>query len=433
MNDRVRHAHLRPGEPQLPVEAYFDAALFAREQAMFEALTSRYVGHEKMVPEPGDWRTLAAESGGRVLVHGQDGVQLLSNVCRHRQALILGGEAGAVGQGRSQGRLPAVAEGHNIVCPLHRWTYDDGGQLIGAPHFERKPCANLERFPLRHCHGSLFEGPREPARDLAAVYARPEFDVSDHVLDRVEVHRCAYNWKTFIEVYLEDYHVGPFHPGLGSFVTCSDLEWDFGDTFSLQRVGVYRGLESPGSKVYRAWHDALLAFRGGRPPAFGAIWVTYFPTHMIEIYPHALVLSTLHPLGPQETLNVTEFYYPEEIVAFERGFVEAHQAAYRETVVEDDEIAERMDAGRRALQRRGRNETGPYQSPMEDGMRHFHDWYRTAMATALPRSAPGSAVHAEPSPLPPGLRAPTAGAAWRPVAAPARGARGADGKPSPRV
>jgi phenylpropionate dioxygenase-like ring-hydroxylating dioxygenase large terminal subunit len=53
-----------------------------------------------------------------------------------------------------------------------------------------------------------------------------------------------------------------------------------------------------------------------------------------------------------------------------------------ETCVEDDEIAERMDAGRRALMLRGDNETGPYQSPMEDGMQQFHEWYRTAMQNA---------------------------------------------------
>ena len=47
-----------------------------------------------------------------------------------------------------------------------------------------------------------------------------------------------------------------------------------------------------------------------------------------------------------------------------------------ETCVEDDEIAERMDAGRKALMQRGDNEIGPYQSPMEDGMQHFHEWYR---------------------------------------------------------
>ncbi|MEY3180840.1 MAG: hypothetical protein RL614_1314, partial [Pseudomonadota bacterium] len=25
------------------------------------------------------------------------------------------------------------------------------------------------------------------------------------------------------------------------------------------------------------------------------------------------------------------------------------------------------------------NEVGPYQSPMEDGMQHFHEWYRREM------------------------------------------------------
>ena len=60
----------------------------------------------------------------------------------------------------------------------------------------------------------------------------------------------------------------------------------------------------------------------------------------------------------------------------EPEFIEAQKAAYMETCIEDDEIAERMDAGRKALLERGDNEVGPYQSPMEDGMQHFHEWYR---------------------------------------------------------
>ena len=31
---------------------------------------------------------------------------------------------------------------------------------------------------------------------------------------------------------------------------------------------------------------------------------------------------------------------------------------------------------------RGDNEVGPYQSPMEDGMQHFHEWYRGLMQIA---------------------------------------------------
>jgi choline monooxygenase len=100
---------------------------------------------------------------------------------------------------------------------------------------------------------------------------------------------------------------------------------------------------------------------------------------MLEWYPHVLTVSALYPQGPDKTINIVEFYYPEEIVLFEREFCEAQRAAYMETCVEDDEIALRMDAGRKALYARGVDEYGPYQSPMEDGMQHFHEWYAQAM------------------------------------------------------
>jgi phenylpropionate dioxygenase-like ring-hydroxylating dioxygenase large terminal subunit len=104
--------------------------------------------------------------------------------------------------------------------------------------------------------------------------------------------------------------------------------------------------------------------------------MTIYPNIMVEWYPKVLVVSHLHPLSPQKTLNVVEFYYPEEIALFEPTYMQAQQAAYNETVVEDDEIAIRMDRGRAALAKSGRNETGPYHSPMEDGMLHFHEYLR---------------------------------------------------------
>jgi len=135
-----------------------------------------------------------------------------------------------------------------------------------------------------------------------------------------------------------------------------------------------------GSEVYKHWHEVLMAYRNGELPDQGAVWLTYYPHIMVEWYPHVLTVSTLHPLGVDKTLNMVEFYYPEDIVAFEPEFMEAQRAAYMETCIEDDEIAERMDAGRKALMERGTSEVGPYQSPMEDGMQHFHEWYRQQMA-----------------------------------------------------
>jgi choline monooxygenase len=357
---------------QLPVSSYFDEALYSRELELIFQRGPRYVGHELMVPDVGDYYALPQEGEGRALVRTPQGVELISNVCRHRQAVML----------RGRGSVASGPTGGNIVCPLHRWTYSAGaggkaGTLLGAPHFASDPCLNLRNYPLRSWNGLLFEDNGFDADAvLGRIGPRAELDFSGFVLDKVQLHEVNYNWKTFIEVYLEDYHVGPFHPGLGNFVTCDDLRWEFGREYSVQTVGVANALGKPGSDVYRKWHDEVLKYQQGRQPKHGAIWLTLYPNVMVEWYPNVLVVSTLYPQGPQKTLNVVEFYYPEEIAAFEREFAEAQQAAYMETCIEDDEIAERMDAGRKALMDRGDNEVGPYQSPMEDGMQHFHEWYR---------------------------------------------------------
>ena len=354
---------------QLSVEAYFDDALYRREMDLLFKPGPRYVGHALAVPEPGDYHALGHEGDGRVLIRNAQGIELLSNVCRHRQAVML--------RGRGQ-------TGAHMVCPLHRWTYDLEGQLIGAPHFKHDPCLSLPRYPLADWNGMLFEASgRNAAADLAALGCRAVLDFGGYVLDRVHLHECDYNWKTFIEVYLEDYHVGPFHPGLGNFVSCDDLRWEMGAEYSVQTVGVAKSgseaLGKAGSPVYRAWQDQVLRYQQGTPPKQGAVWLSYYPGVMVEWYPNVLVVSTLYPKGPRRTTNIVEFYYPEEIHAFERDYVQAQQAAYMETCVEDDEIALRMDAGREALMRRGDDDVGPYQSPMEDGMQHFHEWYRRVM------------------------------------------------------
>jgi phenylpropionate dioxygenase-like ring-hydroxylating dioxygenase large terminal subunit len=364
MSDLPGSRALKPNASQLPVSWYFDPKTFELEQKLLFATAPGYVGHELMVPNVGDYRTLATTDHGKVLVRNARGIELLSNVCRHRQAILLEGHGNA----------------HNIVCPLHRWTYDMQGELLGAPHFPENPCLNLGTTPLQNWRGLLFAGKRDVAQDLSSLSIADQFDFSGYLLDSVQILELEQNWKTFIEVYREDYHVVPFHPGLGNFVTCDDLKWETANAYSAQTVGVKDGFAKPGTPAYAKWHDALTRYLDGRPAKQGAIWFLYYPNVMIEWYPHVLVVSTLFPRSPTHTTNVVEFYYPEEIVLFERDFIAAEQAAYMETADEDDVIAKRMDRGRRALYERGENEVGPYQSPMEDGMMHFHEYLKRGLA-----------------------------------------------------
>src|SRR5437773_99707 len=253
MSDVARLRQVLPARSQLPVSWYFDAEHFTLEKRLLFDAGANYVGHSLMVPNVGDYHTLAWTDHARVLVHNDAGIDLLSNVCRHRQAIMLEGRGNA----------------QHIVCPLHRWTYDLKGELLGAPK---------------------------------------------------------------------------------------------------------AGLEPPGTPTYKRWHDMCLKFLDGRAPKYGALWMSYFPGVMLEWYPNVLVVSHLIPRSARRTTNVVEFYYPEEIALFEREFVEAQQAAYLETAIEDNVLCERMDRGRRALYEEGLDDAGPYQSPMEDAEAHFHEW-----------------------------------------------------------
>ena len=188
---------LQRSRSQLSVTSYFDADTFRREMETIFRRTPRYVGHELAVSEPGDFHTLTQEGDGRALVRTPGGVELISNVCRHRQAVMLKGRGNVSANGAS-----------NIVCPLHRWTYDLSGELIGAPHFADDPCLNLRNYPVQSWNGLVFEagsehgvaGRIQVARDLAAIGPRADLDFAGHVFGGMQVHECDYNWKTFIEV-----------------------------------------------------------------------------------------------------------------------------------------------------------------------------------------------------------------------------------------
>ena len=116
---------------QLPVSWYTDPAIYALEEQQLLAHAPNYTGHELMVPEIGSYHTLSWMNHAKALVRNENGIELISNVCRHRQALML------KGSGKTR----------NIICPLHRWTYDTHGKLLGAPHFEQNPCLHLNKSP----------------------------------------------------------------------------------------------------------------------------------------------------------------------------------------------------------------------------------------------------------------------------------------------
>lgn len=350
-----------------PINWYFDHDIYALEKKYLFDQGPGYVGHELMVPNVGDYYTLQTTDNCQFLMRNEAQVELISNICRHRQALMLKGHGNT----------------RHIVCPIHRWSYDTDGTLHSAALFPENPCLNLQKYPIQNWKGLIFSGQRDVLKDLSKFEESKEIDFSKYMLGAVHSQEYNCNWKTFIEVYQEEYHVNYFHPGLSHFVNCNDIHFQMEDWYTVQTVGLNKHFEKGGSPAFQKWQEALIEFYKGNPPKHGAVWMLYYPNVMIEWYPHELVISTIVPHGPEKFTNVMEFYYPQEILLFEKEFVEMSQKAYHETAVEDEDICMRIHKGRKALYERGENQTGPYQEPMEKALLHFHQFLNRELSPHL--------------------------------------------------
>jgi choline monooxygenase len=339
------------------IKSYFDAELSKAETDFAFSKGLNYAGHSLMVPEKFSYQVLPYFNDRFVLFNQGEGFDILSNVCLHRQAQLL------QGSGRTR----------NIVCKLHCWGYDNLGSLKGAPHFEHKPEGNLHKETLSNWNGMLFRG-RMPDMDLRALGLDDYINFDDYFFAGLDTTSYQFNWKTFVEIYLENYHVFSMHPGLRQFVKPADLEWEFGDDYSVQKVGLGEDLLKATTPHYRHFQDALVERFGDDLPRYGAIWCYIYPNIMIEWYPEVLVVSTIYPNGARECTNHVEFYYPKAFHSKVPGYFEAEKQAYMETAVEDEEACLLLEKGRKALYLSGEEEYGPVDSFLEAGVAKFYEF-----------------------------------------------------------
>lgn len=345
---------------EIPTYWYLDKDIYNLEQKNIFATSAHYTGHVLMVPQLNDYHVL--ENKSDILFHNERGIELISNICRHRQGLMLSGRGNTT----------------RIICPLHHWSYNNKGTLLKTPDFPYKVCRDLPVKKLQQWNGLLFSGATDVSTLLADLSCRSDLDFSDYVYTNSMVKHHNFNWKIFIDNYLDDYHVRPFHPGLRSLVDCDNISWEFGEHYSVQKLGLNKKPLPSHSINHNDWYQALLAYLNGRIPEYGAIWFLLYPSVMIEHLPEMLTVSVVKPNGPEHCINEVDFFYPKKIVESYPDIVRLSQLAYEETAGEDDEICSRIFNGRKALVQQNRIDLGPFEPVSEKGIPYFHDYLMKA-------------------------------------------------------
>jgi choline monooxygenase len=214
-------------------------------------------------PEIGDYHALPQEGEGRALLRTPQ----RRRADLQRLPAPAGGDAARARLGRN-----GPASGGNIVCPLHRWTYSAGQRArparCWARRTSRRSLPEPEQLPGADWNGLVFEA---NGYDVRARWPGWAPGGPGLLRLRATTARNCTRWTTTgrpsSRSTWRTTTSARSIPGLGNFVTCDDLRWEFGREYSVQTVGVAGKLGKAGSDVYRKWHDECCASRTAARPS----------------------------------------------------------------------------------------------------------------------------------------------------------------------
>jgi len=343
----------------LPSSLYTNPAVFAVEREKIFARTWQVVGRAHQVANPGDYFTTELVGEPLLVVRGGDRIlRGFYNVCRHR--------AGPPAEGCGSRKL--------FRCGYHGWTYGFDGSLISATEMEGVEGFRPEEFALaavrvEEWFNLIFvnlDCEAQPLREsLGELLPQAEkFPFSTMKLFERRTYDMKCNWKTYVDNYLEGYHLPSVHPGL-------NRELDYNayvvEPYArhVRQFSSIRGAQ-PGDATPRRYQEAR------EDLTTDYFWI--FPNWMLNCYPDNVSLNIVLPLEPERSLAIFEWYLSEG----------DHASAAAKASVEFSDQIQIEDAGIcEAVQKnlRSRSYTrGRFSVKQEKGVHAFHRMYGEMMA-----------------------------------------------------
>lgn len=324
----------------LPSWCYTSEEFHRREIEQIFSRAWICIGRENTVPEAGDYRAFEICGRKLIMVRAQDGrINVLDNVCRHRGTLLLS----------DTGRVAAIR------CLFHNWAYGLDGALRAAPTMEqtegfRKADFGLHAYEVATCHGFVFTrlvpgGPslEEAMGDMDRLVA--PYNLSDMNRAREKTFHVECNWKLFLDVFMEDYHVKAVHKNsiAETYTAPEALERVNGDFAT-----VFNPHTGTSALLTGEQHLALPPIEGltGKAAA-GTRYLLFYPTFAYACTIDCMWFFEIYPEGPSRTRVTMNMCFPQSTVARE-DFAEkcaAYEARWEVSMNEDIAVLERQQLG----------------------------------------------------------------------------------------
>lgn len=327
--------------PTLPVTAYVDPDALKIEQERVFRATWLVAGVTAAVRTPGEAIAVTVAGSPLVLVRGDDGVvRAFHNACRHRFGpLVWDGEREC---------------GKQLRCRYHGWRYGLDGALLATPGFGEDvdgrglvpvACAVWRGLVLVSFHPD--PGPVADAiGGLDAAAAHVPFEGFE--IERTARHPLACNWKTYVENYLEGWHIPFLHPALVADVDVAAYEVHAGDTFCTHHAPPRDGAATDG------------------------FWAWLWPNTAINVYRGGMSLERIVPTGPASMEIVYTYLFAPDVPR------EAREKAMGASLTLTHEDRQVCEAVQRAMAA-GAFDTGLVSPRHEQGIARFYALWRAAV------------------------------------------------------
>lgn len=359
--ERAMPHRLPPFEPDLskahtlPAFAYTDPAILEAEQTKIFRRAWQPVVHAADVKDIGTYATAETSGISVVVTRGADGaLRGFHNVCRHRAGPV------AIGKGARK----------SLTCRYHGWSYALDGKLIGTPElgevkdFDRA-CHGLHAVKVDAWGPLVFVSLDENAPPLASILGRIPEEASKYALETMlpvarTVYDVACNWKTYVDNFLEGYHLPTVHPGLYQELDYAKYRVELHGNYSSQLAPIRPKREGSKGRYYEDAGEALY------------YWV--FPNWMLNIYPDNISLNVVVPDGPTRCKVVFEWFRSPE-TAGDQAAIERTRQFSHDIQVEDMDICTMVQRGLAS----GSYERGRFSVLRENGVHHFQSLVHAAL------------------------------------------------------
>jgi len=293
----------------LPGWCYASPAFHQREIDRVLSRSWICLGRENALPNTGDYRTIELYGARLIVIRDQTGtIRVLNNVCRHRGMVLLEGS----------GNVPAIS------CPFHAWAYGLDGSLRGAPTMEKSENFDRRDFGLLAYDVAIWQG---------FIFVRletggPDFDSAIGELDRLlapsnlpamktaqaKSFTVECNWKLFIEVFMEDYHVNVVHKNTiaGTYASHPpELASGINGAFAT----IWDKHNGTSALLTAEQHLSLPMIDGLPESALGTRYAWIYPSFAFAVTIDCMWAFEIYPEGPSRTHVVMNMCFPEKTMA----------------------------------------------------------------------------------------------------------------------